>query len=93
MKVEHNEKERKFLLKISDGECAIMYKKVSDKVWDFYYTFIPPVSGKEDIKDKIINYVLSFVKDNNIKIKASCISIQNFLLRNRHLKEVLYFPY
>jgi len=93
MKVEHNEKEKKFLLKVSGSECAITYKMLSDKVWDFYYTFVPPVADRENIKDKIIGYALNFVKSNNIKIKASCISIQNFLLKNRHFKEVLYFPY
>ncbi len=93
MKVEHNERERKFLLKVSGSECTIEYKKLSNKVWDFYLTVAPSVPDRENIKEKVISYAMNFVKTNNIKIKASCISIQNFLLRNKHLKEVLYYPY
>ena len=67
MKVEHNEKERKFSLRVAGSEGSVRYKKLSDRVWDFYFTFMPSIYDKEGVKEKIISYALNFARANNIK--------------------------
>ncbi|MFN3405268.1 MAG: hypothetical protein ACK40G_14305 [Cytophagaceae bacterium] len=94
MEINHNESEGRFTI-VSDlgSECIIKYKKLSNKLWDFYQIFAAGSGDLPEIKERIITYAMNFVKSNHIRIKASCPPIQEFLIRHRELKEVIYYPY
>jgi hypothetical protein len=41
----------------------------------------------------MIEFAIDFVKQHNIKILASCSDVQDFLIRHKDLKDLVYHPY
>ncbi|MCR6637878.1 MAG: N-acetyltransferase [Sporocytophaga sp.] len=93
MELFHDNIQHKFVLTHDGKEFSTSYRMLGHKFWDFYYTTIPNEVIDESGKEILLNYVLDFVKANHIKIRATCLSVQEFLVNHKNLKEVLYHPY
>jgi hypothetical protein len=93
MELFHDIIRQKFVLTLDGKEFSTSYRMLGHKFWDFYYTSIPNEVIDESGKEILLNYVLDFVKANHIKIRATCLSVQEFLVNHKNLKEVLYHPY
>lgn len=92
MDIRHNEIEQKFVVQVGEEECALKYKELSAKLWNFESTSVPKEAEKGVIT-QMIEYAFNFVKENNIKILASCEDVQNFLVQHKDLKTLVYHPY
>lgn len=93
MDIRHNEREHKFFVNVEGGECALIYKELSEKLWNFESTTIPERVSENGIIDEMIEYAIDFVKDHNIKILVSCADVQDFLVKHKDLKGLVYHPY
>ncbi len=93
MELFHDIIRQKFVLTHAGKEFSTSYRMLGHKFWDFYYTTIPSEVIDESGKEILLNYVLDFVKANHIKIRATCLSVQEFLVNHKNMKEVLYHPY
>jgi predicted GNAT family acetyltransferase len=96
MELFHDVIQHKFILTEDGKEFSTCYRMLGNKFWDFYNTSVPhgSVNNHDDSgKEILLNYVLDFVKANHIKIRATCPAVQEFLIKHKDLKEVLYHPY
>ena len=95
MDIRHNEEEQRFFVRIDGGECALVYKKLSERLWNFESTSAPeniPETAKGAMEE-MIQYAIDFVKEKGIKILVSCYDVQEYLIRHRNLKDLVYHPY
>jgi predicted GNAT family acetyltransferase len=92
MDIRHNEIEQKFVVQVGDEECALKYKELSAKLWNFESTSVPK-EAERGMLNQMIEYAFNFVREHNIKILASCEDVQNFLVQHKDLKTVVYHPY
>lgn len=93
MEVKHSKKREKFFMNISGTKCSLEYEKLNEKLWDFKATKVPEHLKEQDIAGKIIEYAIHFVKENGIKIFATCSCVQDYLVNHRESSDVLYHPY
>lgn len=93
MDIKHNESEKKFCLSVEGKECALNYKELNERLWDFESVNIPENLPEKSFIEKIIEYAINFVKDHNIKILATCSDVQDFLVNHKDLKNIVYHPY
>jgi len=93
MDIGHNEQEHKFFVKVGDEECVLAYKELGEKIWSFESTTVPSALSKKGIVDRMIEYAINFVKEHNIKILAGCEDVQDFLIKHKDLKSLVYHPY
>ncbi|MBX9852310.1 MAG: N-acetyltransferase [Cytophagaceae bacterium] len=92
MDISHNESEQKFFVKVDGEECALNYKELSEKLWNFESASVPNETQK-GILETMIAYAIDFVKNHNIKILVTCSDVQDFLVRHKDLKDLVYHPY
>jgi predicted GNAT family acetyltransferase len=95
MDIRHNEKESRFFVRLKEGECSLKYKKLTERLWNFESTSIPENSGEieKNVLEEMIEYAINFVKEKGIKILVSCYDVQDYLIRHRNLKDLVYHPY
>jgi predicted GNAT family acetyltransferase len=93
MDIRHDEKEQRFYIQEQGKECALQYKELSEKLWNFVSTSVPDDFSGKAIMDRMIEFAIDFVKQHNIKILASCSDVQDFLIRHKDLKDLVYHPY
>ena len=95
MDIRHNEVENKFFVRVEGRECALVYKKLSDRLWNFESTSTPEklTESEKGALEEMIRYAIEFVKDHGIKILVSCYDVQEYLIKHRKLKDLVYHPY
>jgi uncharacterized protein len=93
MEIRHNESEHKFFINIEGEECGLKYSELSEKLWNFESTYVPDTFLERGFIEEMIEYAINFVKEHNIKILASCEDVQDFLVRHKDLKSLVYHPY
>lgn len=93
MDIRHCEDEKKFSVEVAGSECVLTYKELSEKLWNFESTIVPKDLSEKGIIEKMIEYAINFVKEKNIKILVSCADVQDFLIRHKDLKNLVYHPY
>lgn len=93
MDIRHNETEHKFFVKVEGEECALMYKELSERLWNFDSARVPERVSEKGVIDRMIEHAINFVREHNIKILASCEEVQDFLIRHKDLKSLVYHPY
>lgn len=95
MDIRHNEKEHKFFVEVNRGECSLTYKELSSRLWSFDSTQVPERDSdlEKEALEKMIEYAINFVKEKDIKILVSCSDVQDYLVRHRNLKDLVYHPY
>jgi uncharacterized protein len=93
MDIRHNEREKKFFVEVEGEECELKYIELSEKLWNFESATIPEKVVEKGIIEQMIEYAIGFVKEHNIKILASCADVQDFLVRHKDLKMLVYHPY
>lgn len=52
------------------GYCQ--YEKKEEKVWDITHTVVNPIYGGKGIAGELLNKVVDYAKENDIKLIPSC---------------------
>ena len=92
MDISHNESEQKFFVEVDGQECVLNYKELNEKLWNFESASVPSET-QNGILETMIAYAIDFVKNHNIKILVACSDVQDFLVRHKDLKDLVYHPY
>lgn len=92
MDIVHDERAQKFFVDMAGKQCALNYKELSNKLWNFVSTTIPE-NIPPGIMEKMVEFAINFVKRNNIKILVNCSDVQDFLVKHKDLKDLVYHPY
>ncbi|MFN3403214.1 MAG: GNAT family N-acetyltransferase [Cytophagaceae bacterium] len=94
VEIMHCEEEKKFFIKINGVECCVKYIKWNDKVWDFIGTFVPNnFKDAQKLAMSLVKQALDFANSQNVKIRASCRWVQDFLIDNKEYRSLIYYPY
>lgn len=95
MDIRHNESEQRFVVEVEGDECILIYKKLSERLWNFESTSTPEnlTERQKRALEDMIQYAINFVKEKGIKILVSCYDVQEYLIRHRNLKDLVYHPY
>lgn len=93
MDIRHDEREQRFYVEEQGKKCTLNYKELSEKLWSFVSTSVPENFSGRPILDEMIKYAINFVREHDIKILANCSDVQDFLVKHKDLKNLVYHPY
>ncbi|MBA3562645.1 MAG: N-acetyltransferase [Gammaproteobacteria bacterium] len=72
MKIEHDEKRRRFVAQIEGGEAVLDYDRVADDTLDYKHTFVPPENRGRGIAGRLVRHALDYARDNDLKVIPTC---------------------
>jgi hypothetical protein len=94
MDIQHDARQQKFYTILEDREYSLEYNDVEPKLWEFHCSFMlnEITHLKEmEIRDKLIEYALYFMKRNNISLleSGSCHQVKDFMQRKREMEYLI----
>lgn len=72
MKIEHDEKRRRFVARLDGSEAVLDYDRVADRTLDYKHTFVPPEHRGRGIAGLLVRHALDYARDNDLKVIPSC---------------------
>lgn len=81
----HNEADHcfSFLPDHVQEPATLTYNMLSDSQVDFTHTFVPPALRNQGLAEKLVRTGLTWARDNQLQIVASCWYVDKFLQRGR----------
>lgn len=87
MKVKHDRENKRFYVDLKKGAARLEYKS-REGYLDFYETYVSRDLRGRGIASKIMVAALNYVRDNNLKAKASCPYLNFFFKRHKEYKNI-----
>lgn len=82
LEIKHDQINHRFYADISGKICELKYKKVDNKLLDYYSTFVPEPLRDQGIAEKITHYAIEYALSHNYHISPSCSYVRKYL--NEH---------
>ena len=86
VKVQHDEKERKFYADVDGQEAVIEYAKMGD-VYDLAHTYVPEELRGQGIAEKLTQGTLDEIQHQGARFLPSCPYIQAFVKKHPEYQE------
>ena len=87
--IKHDSKYNKFFTEVSGKESNLSYEKITDNIWDYKVMFVPRNLRGQGIAGKVVEYALNFAKKNNIRVKATCTFVNEYIETHPEFKFLL----
>lgn len=86
VKVQQNEKERKFYASVDGHEAVIEYSKMGD-VYNLAHTYVPEELRGKGIADKLVRGTLDEIKRQGARFLPTCPFVQSFVKKHPEYQE------
>jgi hypothetical protein len=84
--VKHNRQFQKFYVTIGGREAFLKYEKVGEGVIDFKMLYVPKNLRGVGIAEKVLKRAMSYIENNNYKIKSSCSYVSQYIQTHPEIK-------
>jgi predicted GNAT family acetyltransferase len=79
MDIQHDVAQQRFMVIVDGSEALLEYRLLPGNGIDFSYTFVPPALRGRGIAEKLVRTGLSWARDRDYEIQASCWYVQRFI--------------
>lgn len=76
--VMHQAQQHRFVVRLEGHECLLTYS-LSSRLVDFNHTYVSPALRGRGIAEQLVGAGLSWARQENLTIRASCSYVQKFL--------------
>jgi predicted GNAT family acetyltransferase len=87
VKVQHNEKERKFYANVEGQEAAIQYAMLGDDTYNLLHTFVPEELRGRGVGEKLVQGTLDEIRREGAQFLPSCAFVQGFLKKHKEYQQ------
>jgi len=81
VKIQQDEKERKFYADVEGNEAVIEYAKMGD-IYNLLHTFVPEELRGQGVADQFVRGTLDEIRRQGAKFLPSCAFVQAFLKKH-----------
>lgn len=93
MEIVHDEKENRFYLKKDGKVYNLNYRKLHEKLWDFIDSSEEEEMDCCGVLEELTEEAMKYIQEHEIKILANCCSVQDYLIKNKGYRNLIYTPY
>jgi predicted GNAT family acetyltransferase len=72
MQVEHDTGANRFLIRLPSGNAFLAYRRESEKVLEFYSTYVPPPDRGRNIGSQLVAAGMAYVRTKGLRVIPSC---------------------
>lgn len=83
IKINHDLIGQLFYAKVLGGTAELHYDRYGDDYLDFVSTSVPEASRKFGIGSELIENGIAFAKEQQLKVKATCPFVQDYLEKKK----------
>lgn len=87
----HDEFSGVFLIDRNGQRSELKYRKVSDKLLDYYSTYVPPELRGQGLAEKLARRALDYALENGFHVKPTCWYVAKFIERHDQYKSLTKF--
>ena len=86
--VKHDKTNNRFYLLVEGYTVHLAYSRQGDVI-NFFHTYTPPAIRGKGLASEVVKQGLEYVKENNLKVIASCSFVQSFIIQNKEYIKLL----
>jgi predicted GNAT family acetyltransferase len=83
MEIQHDSVRQCFVLQVEGSEALLEYRLLPGNGIDFCHTFVPPALRGRGIAEKLVRTGLTWARQQDFQIQASCWYVQRFIRPRR----------
>ena len=83
MDIQHDSVRQRFVMLVDGSEALLEYRLLPGNGIDFSHTFVPPALRGRGIAEKLVRRGLSWAREQDYEIQASCWYVQRFIRTRR----------
>ncbi len=87
-KVRHNQKRRRFEIEL-EGYTGYLEYVLGERTMDLIHTYVPEEIGGKGVAAALVEEVLTYARDNNMKIIPTCSYIELYLVRHQEYEPLV----
>ena len=87
--VEFNEDLKRFLIRVGNKECILMYRMPDEKTIDIYRTYVPEELRGGRLGYRLVKAALEKAREMGWKVIPSCSFAENFIERNKEYRDLV----
>ena len=72
MKIEHDERDRRFFVHLDDGDAELAYTRVDPNLMDIQHTYVPENARGEGLAESLAEAAFDFARDNGLCVVPTC---------------------
>lgn len=88
--VVHDQDKNQFYIIIDDQKALMDYRKVKEKVLNFYHTYVPSEIRGQGIAKQILVAASEYADKNQYKVIPGCSYADRFLHRSKKYQHLIY---
>ena len=79
MKVEHDEQEQRFFVRLDDGDAELAYTHVDPKLMDIRHTFVPPSARGQGVAEALAETAFQVARERGWRVVPTCRFVRKWL--------------
>src|SRR6476659_10313822 len=79
MKVEHDERNTRFVVHFDDADAELVYARVGPKLLDLQHTYVPESARGHGVAEVLAQAALSYAREQGYRIVPSCPFVRSWL--------------
>lgn len=88
MEILHDTQKQKFYVIVNGLESHLEYVR-NDNVLNLNHTYVPNELRGKGIAGKLVEAALTYVRENNLKIRPSCSYVAEYVRRHKEYEELV----
>lgn len=89
MNVEHRASERRFVVRLEDGEAELTYARPDARTIDLQHTEVPPGGRGHGVADALAHAAFAYARGQGLRVIATCPFVRAWLGRHPEERDVL----
>lgn len=79
MKVEHNERESRFVVHFDDGDAELVYSHIGPQLIDLQHTYVPRSARGQGVAEALAEAAFAYAREQGYRVVPSCPFVRSWL--------------
>ncbi len=93
MKVEHDEKESRFFVRVDGDEAELAYTRVGPRLIDLQHTYVPASARGHGLAEALAEAAFDYAREHGFRVVPSCPFVRTWLRRHPERATLVDAPY
>ena len=79
VKIEHDEREQRFFVRLADGDAELVYTRDDPKLMDIHHTFVPRSARGQGVAEALAEGAFRVARENGWRVIPTCPFVRKWL--------------
>ncbi|MCF7912625.1 MAG: N-acetyltransferase [Candidatus Cloacimonetes bacterium] len=89
IEVIHDIESSQFYLEYEGKRALMDYRKISDKVLEYYHTYVPRALRIQGLASRVVYAALEYARENEFKIIPTCSFVKHYIEKDKRFQDLV----